>query len=250
MWLTNKGVNDMGCDIHMYVEKKIDGQWQALQGVDALSLSYAVNRLREACECEVSAYWEERVKELSEKTYKFLYTDRNYDLFGMLADVRNGTGFAGCGTGDGFVPISQPRGLPNDVSEYVKGESDEWGGDGHSHSWLTVKDLVDYDWTQKTNKFGYVTSSEYARYLRCGAPNSWCGGVGGPGVAVIANEDMYLRAMSETQEDDGLHYYTQIKWPVTYSEAVEEFYTWSLPKLKELASDALEDVRIVFWFDN
>ena len=42
--------------------------------------------------------------------------DRNYRAFAVLADVRNGYGFAGFSTGDAVIPISEPRGLPDDMS--------------------------------------------------------------------------------------------------------------------------------------
>ena len=56
---------------------------------------------------------------------KRIYIGRCYSLFALLANVRN---YAE------ITPISNPRGLPNDVSEIVKEMSDQWGCDGHSHS--------------------------------------------------------------------------------------------------------------------
>ena len=44
--------------------------------------------------------------------------DRHYQLFAVLAGVRNGTGFAGVVTGEPVKPIAEPRGYPKDfVSE-------------------------------------------------------------------------------------------------------------------------------------
>ncbi len=40
---------------------------------------------------------------------------RSYNTFAMLADVRNGRGFAGIKTSDGFPVIHEPRGLPSDL---------------------------------------------------------------------------------------------------------------------------------------
>lgn len=39
---------------------------------------------------------------------------RHYQLFAVLADVRNGYGFAGVQTGEPVKPIAKPRGLPPD----------------------------------------------------------------------------------------------------------------------------------------
>lgn len=78
---------------------------------------------------------------------------RSYDLFAMMADVRNEGNIA---------PISEPRGLPDDVTETTYLGSEEWGDDGHSHSWLSSKEVglvekwiepID-DW--KWNDFGEV----------------------------------------------------------------------------------------------
>lgn len=80
----------MGCDIHGWVEKRVDGKW----------IGYRPLKDR----------------------------DRNYDRFGALAGVR------------GLGPPQ--RGLPDDISETAKNESEEWGSDGHSHSWIPLKDAL------------------------------------------------------------------------------------------------------------
>ena len=46
---------------------------------------------------------------------------RSYNTFAMLADVRNGRGFAGIKTSDGFPVIHEQRGLPEDL-ELVDGD--------------------------------------------------------------------------------------------------------------------------------
>jgi hypothetical protein len=62
---------------------------------------------------------------------------RNYGIFGFLADVRNYS----------HSPvISEPRGLPEDVSDAVR-DADDWS-DHHSHSWLTLAELLAYDYEQ------------------------------------------------------------------------------------------------------
>ncbi|WP_257265085.1 hypothetical protein, partial [Endozoicomonas sp. ONNA2] len=44
--------------------------------------------------------------------------------------------------------INEPRGLPEDVSQFVKAESDEWGTGAFGRSWLSVDELVSYDYTK------------------------------------------------------------------------------------------------------
>ena len=91
----------MGCDIHGSIEIKTNsGKWIELQQLDV---------------------------------------GRNYDMFGVLADVRNYVN---------AVSISEPRGIPEDVSKKVMKEIEGWDCDGHSHSWLSWKDIQEYDWKQ------------------------------------------------------------------------------------------------------
>jgi hypothetical protein len=61
---------------------------------------------------------------------------RNYALFSALADVRNGFG---------IKPISQPRGLPGDVSYEIKElyEADMQNLGVHNASWVSSEELSD-----------------------------------------------------------------------------------------------------------
>jgi hypothetical protein len=219
----------MGCDIHLYVEvKQGDGTWKAadewITDEDGwLHVPYG----------------------------KKYYDERNYDLFAILADVRNGRGFAGIKTGEGFNPISLPKGLPEDVSPQVKKCSDNWGVDGHSHSWHTIADLLAYDWNQTTTLRGIVDANTYLEWKLSNRvfPESWCGAIGGPDVKVIDEESMntLVKAYAPSLKRlDG--YYCDVTWEVTYRQSALYFVETVLPKLQLLGSP--ENVRIVFWFDN
>jgi hypothetical protein len=48
---------------------------------------------------------------------------RSYNMFAMLADVRNGYGFAGIKTSDSFPVIHERRGLPSDLALNEDGDS-------------------------------------------------------------------------------------------------------------------------------
>jgi hypothetical protein len=70
------------------------------------------------------------------------YISRRYSLFARMANVRNHEG------DDWIEPISKPRGLPEDVTYLTKFDSDRWGVDGHSHSWLSGEELDQLEkWT-------------------------------------------------------------------------------------------------------
>jgi len=61
---------------------------------------------------------------------------RNYAVFAKMAGVRNRPG-----ANTPIVPISKPKGLPEDATELTKLHSEKYGVDGHSHSWLNSKEI-------------------------------------------------------------------------------------------------------------
>ena len=62
---------------------------------------------------------------------------RNYMLFSIFAGVRNFR--------NGVTPISEPKGIPEDSSKEYKRLTRNYGEDGHSHSYLTVREILDYE---------------------------------------------------------------------------------------------------------
>lgn len=214
----------MGCDIYIYAEVRSKGV-----GDNALT-----------CWQKVGDVFDSDLGKTDQP-----YKGRNYDLFGILADVRNGVGFAGCDTGDGFKPIDEQRGIPKDASPEIKSMSEcvDW----HSHSYLTLKELLDYDWFQKTVIRGWVNLEEFKTFIKKGEPDSWCGGVGGRQI----DKDKMLELIKDRQDkgESEVEYYTQISWGKNYNECCQYFLENTIPALQKLA-DNPEDVRIVFWFDN
>jgi|688.fasta_scaffold656606_2 hypothetical protein len=108
----------MGCDIHLFSEKK-----KTVNGIEKwVNADY----------WKINPYFGDDDYE-PELELVSIYRNRNYALFNILAEVR----------GNG-PSISQPRGLPDDVSDIVKKESDRWDSDGHSHSYFTLAELKKY----------------------------------------------------------------------------------------------------------
>ena len=71
-----------------------------------------------------------------------LYSTRMYATYAVLAGVRNDVG---------LDPISEPRGLPLDVSAETLGEYEAHGFPNErrsSASWLTLGELDAYDWSR------------------------------------------------------------------------------------------------------
>ncbi|MHA1286396.1 MAG: hypothetical protein ACTSPB_03215 [Candidatus Thorarchaeota archaeon] len=232
----------MGCDIHMYVEVKKNDLWEKAGKI-----------------FDYPYYDPDAPSQIGEDGYEWNprktdepYMGRNYDLFAILANVRNGYGFAGIPTGRGFKPIDMPRGLPRDVSKEIKKLSDEWGLDGHSHSYFTLKEILDYDWDQVTTHELFVNETGYDAIQRGEQPAFTCAGVHTS--MVISEEEMkdvIKRKKEEGQAlSDGLFggYWTHVSWEETYRSCARVVLENTIPELLKLGNP--EDVRIVFWFDN
>lgn len=121
----------MGTDIHLCVEVREDGRWKS------------VDQWFEEDGFLEQFQWGANFERLAGP----FYYDRNYHLFAILANVRNGYGAK---IGDPVKPIEMPRGIPDDASPEVQRFVEEWGADGHSHSWFTTEELMKFDWTQRT----------------------------------------------------------------------------------------------------
>lgn len=182
------------------------------------------------------------------------YSDRNYVVFGVLADVRNGSGFAGVDTGDRVQPIADPRGLPDDLSP----ASVEWfrrrGGD-HTDTYLTLPEVLAYDWDSPIVKRGVVTIDEYRTFKQTGRPDSWSGSIDGGGVRHVSNAvmDSFIvqppsDARSEGNWDsDKFTYVTAIEWRDSLNDYAEKF----IDRMKQLAVTTGESpARIIFNFDS
>lgn len=173
----------MGCDIHIRLEHRLDGKWHKLDA------------------------------DVHED-----FGNRNYNLFGIMADVRNGT------WGDKLPPIAAPRGFPSDMSEPVIDAEDEatgWLGD-HSFSWVTLRELQEYDWDAPLQMRGWVSHEQAEEYRRTGVPPT--------SYAAGGNHGEY------------------VTFKKTRREAVYDWPAKVLPALAKLG--APDDVRLVFGFDS
>lgn len=175
----------MGCDIHCFAEMRDieTNQWEKVG--DAFTLDdYDKKRLG---------------KDKGNRPFDW----RSYSMFAFLADVRNY---------DHCEPLSQPKGIPDNVCKEIGEEYEEWGCDAHSASYFTAKELLD---------FNYDKTFWNRRITKQTAPNVYNGA-------------------SLAEEGEGIN--------LTYRENLGEMFFIHLEELKSLGEP--EDVRIVFWFDN
>lgn len=97
------------------------------------------------------------------------YEDRNYMLFEVLAGVRNGYGFAGVPTHRPLTPISEPRGLPVDITP----ESMALLSGDHTPTWVSLRELEEYDWDAKMLDYGVVSEEHFLAMKEVGAQSPW-----------------------------------------------------------------------------
>lgn len=249
----------MGCDIHLYAERRERDRWVTLD------------------------HWTRKDSELEVRYEKLFYSGRNYNLFSILANVRNGSGFAGSKTGDGFVPIATPRGVPEDACAEYKEVVAVMDGDGHSHSWFTVAELMACDWTQETLLSGIVNLHELGRWKLNGRPDQWSSMISGQGIKIFPtpklesiescfanganwwtlyhspadpfgnleklDDEKWSQTLANIQAKFGCdrpHF--QVAWKRKYYQVASEFLSETLPRLWRCGSP--DNVRITFFFDN
>jgi hypothetical protein len=165
---------------------------------------------------------------------------RNYRVFAALADVRNSYGFAGAATHAAIVPISQPRGLPDDRTKGY-GEDAEFEFGDHSLSWLTLGEIAEWSgWDQELREVGWVNRDQYDEWLKNPGPpaGGWLGGISG-----------YSIVHADHTKDDFPAGWTHVRisWSRPLREACGLFLTWTTYAQAKVGDRA---GRIVFGFDS
>lgn len=193
----------MGCDIHSFAEVKRNGKWEVVKN------------------CFTLSDFDKKYSKTEKGDEPF--ENRDYSVFGFLADVRNYS-HCECITGS-------PRGLPDDseyLNELIRSDySDskqlrsrkvdlENDYDSHSLSYVTLAELLafDYDktfWNRRISRTTYNAS----------------GGSHTNGAAIA-------------EEGEGE--------TITYREHLGEWFFTHIEDLKAIGEP--ENVRVVFWFDN
>lgn len=258
----------MGTDIHVICEVKENGKWK--RNEDKVfpnpDYHYLQARIKEDPNYEVPGFWKD---DLNTPFKENPEDGRNYDKFAILADVRNGSGFAGCVTGRGFEPMSSYRGFPEDVDGDFKYNYSSWT---HSETWIDLKDILNYNWDRMTVKSGVISLEEY-KELRdpfskhnTKTPNTWSGGVGGGNNITISmkeadkvlkgeiteltkREEYFKEEEPETKPISEWKINVQYEWHITYKEWFKSFFKNWIEPIKELGQK-YEDVRVVMSFDS
>lgn len=226
----------MGCDIHLVVEKRGEnGEW-----VRAESMG--------------QPWWVKDGSQLEEPVRQEWYRGRNYALFAMLAGVRNYPGLDYKSNKQLLTPIAEPRGLPADVTEETKKYSDEWGIDGHSHSWLTLEELLAVDWDspvkhtcwarKKRNALPHRTGEDddtFAKKLEVSA--TFMG-------RLPPAENWEYETCGWSSEGQGKSGWRTIEWTEPWAQAAGNEWLALMLRMARNAPGKQKWIRVVFWFDN
>ena len=217
----------MGTDIHMFVEQKSGDQWSVVGPFECWDC-YGTNSKCYTCLGRGS---------VSD------YGIRNYRLFSMLVNVRNGYGFAGTRTGGPIEPIAEPRGIPLDVSTEASEYFD--GMHCHDHTWLLLSEILDYDTSRTVECCGVIGIDEYLSRIESGydgrPPNGFSGDTWGQGLKVV-EEPGYRSGEGAT--------HVRVYWRESYQELGRGFFDGFIPAVQSTLSDDPKNIRLVIAFDS
>lgn len=231
----------MGCDIHICIQvQEPDGDWREVVYQSALYPHQVEEGKTPMAGIPVAPD---------------NFTSRNYDLFAVLADVRNGSGFAGVKTGDGWPSIAPDRGLPEGFDAeavaanptYAEDEPEPRYLGDHSHTWLLLDELKGFAWDlTSTRLYGYVPAEVYEELKdRNLAPRNYCGGISGPDIKEYT-PDAYEVAKHDRTLVKRPH--VQLSWTETAREATNDWPGAVIPWLESLAES--RRLRLVIGFDS
>lgn len=184
------------------------------------------------------------------------FSSRNYLKFAILADVRNGYGFAGVKTFDPLPSIAPARGEPADITSEARAKlSNE-----HSPTWVNLGELMDWPhWDGKLVHEGVVDEYTFLRSLITGEdPQSWSSSISGQN---IVTPEQYLALYGGPRElfskaqprayDSTKQYHIQYRWEVPLATAgheIDEIITYMHDLIPRGGSAA--DVRMIMDFDS
>lgn len=175
--------------------------------------------------------------------------DRNYHTFAILADVRNGYGFAGVPTSETWPVVSAPRGLPDDIEPEDRDSElsvpKYYFGD-HSFSYLSLEELEAFrdklpEWHIQLSVFTYDEAMDF--FEKGIEPKSWCVGRSGPEVLVISEDD-FKKGVKGTD--------VQVAWKRPVKKMAYLFFEIinELTTIQKKFEVGASDVRLVFGFDS
>lgn len=224
----------MGCDIHLYAEKRNseNNSWESIPTHNLMKCWVCSGDSKGMCN---------NCRGNGDYAGLQLHINRNYRLFSILANVRNETG---------LVCIAGAKGFPEDANDMLNYEHDMWSnGDGHSFSYLTAQELLNFDWSQVSESYGFVNSKEYTNWRERGKnrePDDYLEWVPHTTSKIIkvSNDKMEEMITSRVNTDNTV---TRVCWTISYKEMCKQFLSVVNTACQNTDPN---NVRFVFWFDN
>ena len=160
-------------------------------------------------------------------------SERNYSTFAFLANVRNSFGCKGF----------EAKGKPEIMSNKTKEMFDEQGEDGYSHSYLSLKELIEKDKSDYCSVKCKILKDFYDKFIELG-------GVIPEGMTIEEDKpqgiiDCFRFAVEPT---------VLVKWKSAKDKIRKYPLFKGIEELKAIANkyniENYNDIRIVFCFDN
>lgn len=280
----------MGCDIHLFVERRESGSWKILP--PPFGLARKPFEHDKPVKIDYRVDWERDPKNPAfekpdeSRPLADWFSDRNYNLFAMLANVRNKEfrstieeKWLSVGRDPilypRIEPLDEPRGIPRDASRQYRDEPKE-----HSETYFTIAELRAYFARKEGKTFltqGVVTGKVFEELCDGKRPESWSGWISGQNIVTVnegtyrnlkpyvthekaehgfdaiethlARErapDWWLRQFPRIQKEPW-KVYVQTEWETGYIEAAGLFLDL-LSEIEQFGNPA--DLRIVCYFDS
>jgi hypothetical protein len=243
----------MGTDIHLQIERydKDTNTWIDINK-QALPYRGTLNELWDKSD-DKPKRTEQEIQDMIFEYWSNNPESRCYMVFSLLADVRNGYGFAGVETYKPIQPIDNLRGTPSNTSfNEVFDKEEEWC---HSFTYYSMKELLEHvSWGEDVHNSGYVLYNDWGEYIESQAtdspmpcPNNYCGDVSGKGIEKYSMDD--FENLNNANADK---VYIKAKWTEPSPLKQTSFWNWLNSKVMSKLSDkyGVDNIRINMYFDN
>lgn len=154
------------------------------------------------------------------------YHGRHYFLFHILAEVR--------GWSEWGKTLGGPKGTPEDCCSQIKSQIEAWGSDGHSHSYLTLEELLSFNWNEKIETEETFRSKDFDEFIKTMSSDD-----------IVEHEVMTLDG-----SDLKIH---KVRYLVPYKDIVPDFMETIVKMnshINQKFHESTGDIRLVFFFDN
>lgn len=229
----------MGTDINYIFQKRNGDQWETLN-------------------VDQDIHHDEKWENWSNGEF---YISRHYLLFAVLADIRNGFGFAGTLTHVPVVPIAPRRGLPDGISsnwfeqpsggaygiEFDEDHTEYLDLGDHSFTWLTSTEILNWFETKhELQRFGVVDLETYDLMERGKEPDNYSSGISGGDIDVYdeTGDELSFRLVRPFRQYRNVTH-VRTSWYVNVNEELMYFHDM----IKKL-HDQYGEIRMVMGFDS